>query len=224
MSTSITSNYIAAAVLYNLQILPETVMAGLIILAVVLANQPLMVLAAAAAFVQLLLGGVGRLVMKFQPEQAVVASSLSSCVSTMGFIGKSWQRLINPETAAANLLWHPLSPSVYMGTVGFFAGWGYALNQLYKDEINAGVLNRSSMMTMGIITGLLLLMALIFRVFSGCETILSALGGTALGAAMGYFLAIAVGYMSDRRLTNIWGMPLLRDRINAGQPVYVCGA
>jgi hypothetical protein len=79
-------------------------------------------------------------------------------------------------------------------------------------------------MTMGIITGLLLLMALLFRIFSGCETVLGALGGTAVGTLLGYFLAIAIGYMSDRKLTNIWGIPLLRDRINAGQPVYVCGA
>jgi hypothetical protein len=224
MSSGVASNYLAAAVLYNLQILPESIMCGLIILAVVLANQPLLVLAAAAAFVQLIFGGVGRLIMKFQPEQAVVANSMSSCVSSMGFIGKSWQRLMNPDASAADLLWHPLSPSLYMGTVSFFAGWGYALNQLYKDEINAGVLNRSSMTTMGVITGLLLLMALLFRIFSGCESTLGALGGTVLGAALGYFMAIAVGYMSDRRLTNIWGIPLLRDRINAGQPVYVCGA
>jgi hypothetical protein len=223
MSAALTS-YVGATLLYNLQILPETVMCGLIVLAVVLANQPLIVLAATAAFVQLLLSGISRLVMKFQPEQAVVTSSLSSCVSSMGFIGKSWQRLLNPEATAASLLWHPLSPSLYMGTVGFFAGWGYALNQLYKDEVNAGVLNRSSMMTMGIITGLLLLMALLFRIFSGCESVLGALGGTALGALLGYFAAIAIGYMSDRRLTNIWGIPLLRDRINGGKPVYVCGS
>jgi hypothetical protein len=216
------SNYMAAALLHNLQILPETLMCGLVILSVVLANQPLLVLTATAALVQLLFGGVGRLVMKFQPEQAVVANSMSSCVSSMGFIGKSWQRLLNPDAAAAELLWHPLAPSAYMGTIGFFVGWGYALQQLYKDEINAGVLNRSSMMTMGIIAGILMLMTFLFRVFSGCETVLGALGGAGLGFVLGYFLAIAIGYMSDRRLTNIWGMPLLRDRINAGKQVYVC--
>jgi hypothetical protein len=215
------TDYVASAVLHNLQILPETIMCGLVLLTVVLANQPLLVLTATAALVQLLFGGVGRLIMKFQPDQAVVASSMSSCVSSMGFIGKSWQRLLNPDAAA--LLWHPLAPSAYMGTIGFFIGWGYALHQLYKDEINAGVLNRSSMLTMGGIAGLLLIMTLLFRIFSGCETALGALGGTALGFILGYFLAIAIGYMSNRRLTNIWGMPLLRDRINAGKPVYVCG-
>jgi hypothetical protein len=215
------SDYTAAAILYNVQILPETLMTGLIILAIVLANGPLVFLAAGTALTQLLTRVVGNLIMKYQPDAATITSSMDMC--STGFIGKSWDRLLRGGSSPEQL-WHPLSPSIYMATVGFLAGWGGALQQLYRDEAKAGVLSRSSFTVLSVVMGLLLLLTLLFRVFSGCETLVGAGGGMLLGVALGYFGAIALGYATDRRATNIWGIPLLRDRINAGSAVYVCGA
>jgi hypothetical protein len=215
------TDYVAAALLHNLQILPETLMCGLVILAIVLASPPVVTLAASMAGAQLLVGAMGRIVMNFQPEQAVVSTASDSCRA--GFIGKSWDRILR-GTAAPELLWHPLAPSTYTATVGFLAGWGYALNQLYKDEINAGVLSAATMMAAGIVMALILVLAVVFRVFSGCDTAMGAISGVVVGLLLAYFGAVSIGYATDRRLTNIWGIPLLRDRINDGQPVYVCDA
>ncbi len=215
------TDYVAGAILHNLQILPETLMCGLVILAVLLANPAVVLFAGGAASTQLLVSAMGRLVMNFQPEQAVVSTSADSCRA--GFIGKTWDRLMR-GSRDPELLWHPLAPSVYMATIAFFAGWGYALRQLYKDEINAGVLSGSTMSAVTILSLLRVVLALVFRVYSGCDTLMGAVSGLALGLAFGYFGAIALGYATDRRMTNIWGIPLLRDRINDGAPVYVCDA
>jgi hypothetical protein len=210
-------DYIGATVFYNLQILPETLMTGIIVLAILLMNQSLVFLAAGAAGTQLLARAVGRIMMNMNPEQTHITTSLDNC--TGGFIGKSWERLLGLDPDA---LWHPRAPSVYLATLGFFAGYGGAVQQLYKEEIDAGVVGRHTLIATSIISILLLLLAVAFRYFSGCETFLGAAGGLALGLAIGYFGAIALGFATDRRATNIWGIPLLRDRINNGSAVYVC--
>ena len=216
---AIYTDYIAGALMYNLQILPETLMTGILILSVVLANPALLAMGAGAATTQLLTGAVGRLIMKMLPDSATRTSSMDMC--NTGFVGKSWDRLFRGPDVAENL-WHPRAPSVFMATIGFFAGYGLALQSLYKEEIAAKVVNRASLMTTALITGLLVITALIFRVASGCESIIGAVGGLLFGFAIGYLGCIALGYATDRRGTNLWGIPLLRDRINDGSALYIC--
>ena len=212
------TDYLAATLMFNLQILPDSLISGLVILAVVLANQAIMALAAGAIGTQLLTGAVGRLIMQMLPGAAERTSSMDMC--TAGFIGKFWERLSNiPEN-----LWHPRAPSVYMATIGFFVGYGAALQTLYKEEIDAKVMSRSSLMTTAIISFLLLVTTIVFRVSFGCESIFGAVAGAAFGILLGYLGAIALGYATDRRATNLWGIPLLRDRINAGSALYICPA
>lgn len=213
---AIYTDYIAAALMYNLQILPESLMSGLIVLAVVLANHSLLAMAAGAAGTQLLTGAVGRIIMRMSgPGDAVLTSSLDMCYT--GFVGKAWNRLAGSEE-----VWHPRAPSVFMATIGFFVGYGMALQTLYKEEIDAKVVPRSSLTTTAVISVLLLIIALVFRISSGCESILGAVGGAALGLMLGYLGCVALGYATDRRATNVWGIPLLRDRINNGSALYVC--
>lgn len=211
------TDYIAAALMYNLQILPESLMTGILILAIVLANQALLAMAVGAAGTQLLAGAVGRIIMKMSPDAATRTSSMDMC--TTGFVAKSWDRLLR---GSAETLWHPRAPSVFTATIGFFVGYGLALQNLYKEEIDAKVMNRSALTTMAVISALLLITALVFRVSSGCESIVGAVGGALFGLAIGYLGCIALGYATDRRATNLWGIPLLRDRINNGSAVYIC--
>jgi len=212
---AIYTDYIAAAIMYNLQILPESLMTGILILAIVLANQALLAMAAGAAGTQLLTGAVGRIIMRMSGD-GVPASSMDMC--STGFVGKSWERLLGTGAATFS----PRAPSVYMATIGFFVGYGLALQTLYKEEIDAKVMSRSSLMTTAIISVLLLITAFVFRIASGCESVIGAVGGAALGLALGYLGCIALGYATDRRATNLWGIPLLRDRINAGSALYIC--
>jgi hypothetical protein len=217
MSSSVLKSYIASSIFYNVQILPDILLCATVLLAVLLANQSVMLLAIAAIGNQLLVSTVGRLMLRYSPDNAVIRSSMDMC--TGGYIGKSWARLLGMED---NDLWSPLAPSLYMSALGFFGGWGGALSQLYKEEIDAGIVSRTTVIACGAIMLFVVLLAAIVRASSGCESFVSIAGGLALGGLMGYFLAIALGFSTDRRATNLWGIPLLRDRINAGAAVYIC--
>jgi hypothetical protein len=215
----VTADYLGAVIMYNLQVLPELLMTGLIVLAVALANPALLFVAIGAGGTQLLTGAAGRLVMQYMPDQAIVSANMTQC--NTGFIGTAWGRLLR-GTPSPDLLWHPKAPSIYMATLGFLAGYSWAAQLLYKDEIEAGVLKQSTMTAMAALTFIVLIAATIFRYTTGCETLMTILTGLVLGLIFGYFGAIALGYSTGRRATNIWGIPLLRDRINNGSAIYVC--
>lgn len=214
------TDYISASLMYNLQILPETLMTGIIILAVILSNPALVVLAIGAAGTQLLTNAAGLLIMRFGGiNEASLSSSTDMC--NTGFIGKSWDRLLRGPNAPERL-WNPAAPSQYMSTIGFFYGVGLALLQLYKEEIDKQVMSRSSLVTTTIIGTFIVIAALLFRIWSGCDSILVAITGLLFGLVLGYLGYIVLGYSTGRRATNLWGIPLLRDRINNGSPLYVC--
>jgi hypothetical protein len=204
---------------YHLQILPDLLLAGSVLLAVLLANPTVVALAIGALATQGLTRLAGTLLMMVQDNNATVRSSLDVC--TGGFIGKSWNRLFHVGTEH---LWHPLAPSVYLATVGFFIGYGAALSQLYKEELNTGILPRGYVAGSIPIAGVIAVIALIFRYNSGCESLVSSIAGLVFGALIGYFGAVILGYATNRRGTNLWGTPLLRDRINGGAAVYICPA
>ena len=210
------TDYIAETIWYNLQILPDSLMTGILLLAIILANQSLLALAAGAVGTQLLTSAVGRIFMQVMPGAAKRTNSNDMCNG--GFISKAF------NAGDISMLWHPSAPSTYLAIVGFFVGYGAALQQLYREEIDAKVMSRSTMIMASVISFLILMTVFIFRVYSGCESIIGAAGGTLFGLALGFFGCIALGYATDRRATNVWGIPLLRDRINSGSAVYVCSA
>jgi hypothetical protein len=209
--------YIPAAILYNLQILPDVLLCCILMLGILLANQNVLLLGGAAIVSQLLTMTAGRLLLKYSPDNAVIRSSLDMC--TGGYIGKSWERLLNIN---ANDMWSPMAPSIYMSALAFFGGWGGALQQLYKEEIDAGIVNRTTLIACSVIMLVVVAIGVLVRRASGCESWMSIVGGIIMGGMLGYFVAIALGFSTDRRATNIWGIPLLRDRINGGAAVYVC--
>jgi len=214
------TDYIAAAIIYNLQLLPESLITGIIILAIVLVSKTLLVLAAGAGLTQLLTSTVGKLITRFM-EGSAMSDRKCADRCTPGFLGKAAIRLANGGQTP-ELLWHPVAPSVYLATVGYFVGVGLALLQIYKDEIDAKVVNRSTLTGTAIVSLIILVMAIVFRVSHGCETLFGAIGGILLGLLIGYLGCITIGYLTDRRATNVWGIPLIRDRINGGSALYVC--
>jgi hypothetical protein len=196
---------------YNLQILPESILCGSIILAIVLVSQPLIALAIGALLTQLLAGTVGKLLMKFMPGNAELTAAKCAEVCNPGFAGKAWARLLNggidPE-----LLWHPIAPSIYLAVIAYFVGVGWGLWLLYKEEIDANVVRAPSLITTSIISGILLLMVIVFRIYKGCDSAFGALGGTLIGLLFGYLGTVTLGYVTNKRATNVWGIPLIRER------------
>jgi hypothetical protein len=201
------------SILYVFQILPEVLVCGMVLLSLLLSNSSVATVAAALGATQFLTGAVGSILMRVMPGIAKPTSSLDVC--NQGHIGRAWTHLLNP---AQN--WIASTPTPYMTTLGFFGGWGWALQQLYAEEIRAGVAAPIVGTTVTFL--LIMLLGFVFRWGSGCETLAGAAIGLAFGAAAGYMGAFSIGMTTERRATNIWGIPLLRDRIHGGAAVYVC--
>ena len=194
--------------MFNLQILPETLITGICILGVILANNSIVIMAAGGIVIQLLAVIMGKLMMKCMPGSAKPTSSIDMCQN--GFVAKSWSRLLSgtPET-----LWHPNAPSIFMATITYFFGYGLAVQTLYSDEIQAGVKQRKFMIVASSFSAFLILLCMVFRWASGCDSIFSSTLGAIFGIMVGYLSAIFIGYITNRHATNIWGIPLLQNRV-----------
>lgn len=226
MPTDIWRDYFLESAVFNLQILPESLLCGIIVLSVLLANQPLMAVAAGGLITQILTYGIGESIMAADPQSTNITVRSPTDICTSGYVGKNWERVLRNiflrKDGKPELYFHAYAPSVYLATIGYFSGWGFALQQLYQEEIYAGILSRATAITMLVITILLLMLVVVYRTMSGCETLFGALTGLFIGMIAGYFMCFILGYATDRRATNVWGIPLLRDRINDGGPVYIC--
>lgn len=206
-----------SSLFYILQTLPDSLVTGITVLSILLGNQALFTIAASSIFMQALITGIGYLVIKLNPDSVVTRASIEPCVA--GYINNYWAQV----RGGRDNVDHPYAPSLYMASVSFFAGWGAALRQLYADEITQGVLAGTQANWMLITAFVIVLAAMIFRIFvAGCESLIGALIGLGAGVGLGYLMCISIGYATGRKATNIWGMPLLRDRIDNGSPVYVC--
>jgi len=209
-------DYLAKALFYNLNILPELLVLGNVILAIVLANHAVLAMALGAAGTMTLTGAINGLLANIIPDSAKHATSLNTCDA--GVMKNPWFNLL----FGTYKLWDARSPSVYLATIAFFVGYGLGLQTLYKDEIDAGVISRASLIATAITSLLILLTVNVYRIFSGCESLMGAIGGTVIGLLLGYLICVTLGYVTGRRATNIWGIPLLRDRINNGSALYIC--
>jgi len=210
-------NDLQTGVIHVLRVLPDSLVTGVTVLSILLGNQALFTVAASSIFMQALITGIGYLVIRFNPDSVIVRASTEPCVA--GYINNYWAQV----RGGRNNTDHPYAPSLYMATVAFFAGWGAALKQLYADEINQGVLDSNWTTTFLVLAFLIVLIAIIVRTTNpGCESLIGALIGAASGILLGYLMCIAIGHSTDRKATNIWGAPLLRDRIDAGSPIYTC--
>jgi len=202
---------------YILQVLPDSLITGITVLAILLGNQTLFALAGSSLIMQALVTGIGYIIIKFNPDSVVTRIAEEPCAA--GFINNYWARV---RGGLANVD-HPYAPSLYLATVAFFAGWGAGLKQLYAEEIDQGVISNSQTTGFLITAFIILAAVMILRIFvSNCETLVGAFVGVATGTLLGYVFSVSLGFATDRKATNIWGMPLLRDRIAAGSPIYTC--
>jgi len=226
MPADIWKDYFLESALFNIQILPESLVCGVIVLSILLANQPLLAVATGGVITQIITYVIGESIMAADPHSSNIVSRSPTDICTSGYVGKSWEHLLRNiflrKEGKPEMYFHAYAPSVYLATIGFFSGWGFALQQLYREEIDAGILSRATATTMLVITILLLMLVVVYRTMSGCESFFGALTGVFVGLIAGYFMCFILGYATDRKATNIWGIPLLRDRINDGGPVYIC--
>jgi hypothetical protein len=203
---------------YNLQVLPDTLMAGMMLFALLFQS------AALATFAICLVVHAGL----YQTFAAFLGRNIPGVrqVSRQGtcsgkFPGSSYLRSATMANGAYDVTDNEW-PSYYASFMGFFLGYLVALPTIYKQELAASP-QRSVSTTGGIVIAVIvLLLSITYRMVSGCDDLIGSVAGTALGGIVGFALANAIAYASNRSLTNILALPLFTSKVAAGRPLYVC--
>ena len=113
-------------------------------------------------------------------------------------------------------------PSYYSTFIGFLAGWISMLPSIYSQEL-MGAPEKYAASTAGLyILGVFMLGIMLYRITAECEGFLSTSFGLLAGFVIGLVLVYIAAWITDRRGTNILGLPLIRNKAATGQPIYVC--
>jgi small-conductance mechanosensitive channel len=113
-------------------------------------------------------------------------------------------------------------PSYYNVFVGFIISYIGTLPFLYKNELDASPKRKASMILGYVVIAITLAILVMYRLISGCDTFMGVFVGSLVGIVFGFLMVLLFAYVSDRRLTNILGLPLMRDKAEDGKPIYVC--
>lgn len=113
-------------------------------------------------------------------------------------------------------------PSYYSTFIGFLVGWIGAIPALYSKELEASPEKKAASAAGLIILIFLTLTLMVYRITSDCEGFMPVSLGLLVGFGIGLLLVTTAAWITDRRGTNILGLPLIRNKVASGQPIYVC--
>jgi len=223
------TNQVAGTFRYNLQTLPDTLLAAILLFALFFQS------AALATFgISLLVhGGLYQVFASFLGRnipglrRPTGSSRCTGRFPSISYLGAATQaaNTINSMNGSNNngatysdTEW----PSYYASFMGFFLGYVGTLPFIYKEELAASP-QRTISTTGGLVIGaIVLLMSVVFRLSSGCDDILGVVAGLVIGGIMGFTLVSLISYASDRSLTNVLALPLFTGVASSGKPIYVC--
>jgi hypothetical protein len=113
-------------------------------------------------------------------------------------------------------------PSYYSVFLGFMGAYAGMMPILYRRELDASPKRNVATIVGLVVLSLVVLTCVTYRLIGGCDSILSTLIGLLVGAVIGLIIVVFLAWITDRRLTNILALPLMRDKSEDGKPIYVC--
>ncbi len=205
---------------YNLQVLPDIVTSSAILFGILFQSAPMAIFAGALVFVSFLHKYIAEFVGSVVPGLA--SSSEFRCSGQ--FPGVTYSHLMG---LSRNSQFGKVStqkvPSYYTLLMGFIIGWIGSLPTIYSDEIEASPTKKVSTLLGMWSLGILGLLVLIYRIYvSSCEGVMAVVTGLLLGFGIGIMMVFGISHLSERRGTNLLGLPLMRDKAADGKPIYVC--
>jgi uncharacterized membrane protein len=206
---------------YNLQVLPDTLTATTLLFTLLFQSPPMAVLGSAMVGVHLLHPVFAGFLGQVLP--AVAKPNVEGAACTGHYPSISYDRVLSMSRgrtfgAVSTATW----PSFYSMFLGCLVGYIGVLPALYNKELEASPRRKAASITGLIILAVVVATCCAYRILSGCEDGLGLVVGLFAGAFLGLLLCLGVAWLSDRRLTNILGFPLIRDRAPDGKPIYVC--
>jgi len=205
---------------YNLQVFPDTISAAALLFALMFQSP-----AFAGFFASTLLLNVLHPVIAGFFSQVfngtISAGDTERC--TGRFPGASYERLIGAVSGSSfGQLDEAHWPSYYSTYLGFIVAYMGLLPIVYNAEIEASPKKKAAAAGGLVALGVLVFLCGAYRALSSCDTIGGILIGVGAGAFIGAACLIFLAWISDRRITNILNLPLLRNRMKDGKPIYVC--
>lgn len=205
---------------YNLQVFPDTITAAALLFALLLQSTPLAALSGSIIILNFIHPTLATFLSSVIPG-TVQAGASSTCSGH--FPGTSYERLIRMSDehmfgALDTAGW----PSYYSTFLGFLAAYVGAIPFIYSKELSASPRHTTSAIYGCIVLAIVVITTLIYRVTSGCDTVIGSMVGLLSGAFIGICIVGLLAYISDRRITNILMFPLIRDKATDGKPIYVC--
>ncbi len=209
----------AAGLRYNLEVFPDTVTAAAIIFALLFQSPAFAALGGSSIVLSLIHPTIARFFARFV-NGAVGSGPDPRCSGH--FPGISFERIMNMKTSGFQALTDSGWPSYYSVFMGFIISYLGVLPLMYQNELKASPKRKASMILGYVVISIVLLTLAVYRLMSACDTPFGTLAGVLVGAALGFLMVMLLSYVSDRRLTNLLGLPLMRDKAADGKPIYVC--
>jgi hypothetical protein len=215
------SNFTGKGILFNLNYMPDTILGGIALFALLLQSGPLALLGVTLFSLEFLHGGIATILGNAIPGLKTASKDVTRCSGH--FPGISYERAVASLLSSGTLKTISVQfPSYYMMFFGTLFGYMYAMSETYSKELNGMPQKRAAIMSGIIIMGLLTFLFLINRTLSGCDSFMSVIVGTLLGGLYGYLIENLIAFLSGRTLTNLMNTPLITDRSADGKPIYVC--
>ena len=207
---------------YNLQTFPDTLSAAAFLFTILFQSPPLGALTGSILALNVIAPILQKFLSGFIGDSSRVNNEGDRRCSGH-FPGVSFERILQlSSTKSFSDLNHNSIPSYYSLFLGFLTAYVSALPVIYSKEIAYSPKRKASTTTGIIILSVFVLMCIIYRLISECESVTSLSVGMVAGALVGLFCVGFLAYISDRRLTNILSFPLIRNRAADGKPIYVC--
>jgi hypothetical protein len=204
---------------YNLQVFPDTISAAALIFALLFQSPAFAALGGSSVLLSLVHPTIARFFTTYV-SGAIGSGSDARCSGH--FPGISFERIMDMKSSGFQSLSYTGWPSYYSTFVGFLISYLGVLPFMYQNELDASPKRKASMILGFVVISLVLLTLTLYRLFSGCDTIIGMTVGVLVGAFLGALIVLFMAYISDRRLTNLLGLPLMRDKAADGKPIYVC--
>jgi hypothetical protein len=205
---------------YNLQVLPDVLLSATLLFSVLFQSMPMAFLGTGMILLHFIHKGLAEFSRLYIPNMTYQPSDYTKCSGR--FPGATYGMAFNMAKEGIFSTYTDGWPSYYSTFMGFLAGWIGALPALYSEELHAVGEKKAASAAGLIILACLLVLIMIYRIQSECEGFMSTSLGLLAGFLISLVLVFLAAWATDRRGTNMLGLPLIRNKAADGKPIYVC--
>ena len=215
------SDFASKAFFFNLNYLPDTILGGIILFALLLQSIPLGVLGVLLFSLEFIHAGTSGFLASIIPGVHEASKDIQRCSGH--FPGISYERLTSTLSQVGTLATlNNGFPSYYMMFIGALFGYMIGISNTYSEELNGMPQRRAAVQAGVYLMGVMVTMFIFYRTYTNCDKYISVFVGLLFGSMYGLFMESLISTASDRTMTNLLNIPLIRNKADDGKPIYVC--